>query len=264
MKSPPSKSRRSHGDGSIDQRSENVHRLRYRVNSKRFTKTFHGTLGEARKELRALLRAGDTGEHVAPDRITVSQWIDQWIAAGAPGRKKKKPGQRALERYEQLLRLHVKPVLGARPLQKLQATEVDALYAKFEKEAQIAPRTQHHVHTVFSACLSTAERKGLVVATPMKRVEQVPSPGESDHGIALDETELATLVAGFKTTAMYVPVAVDAATGLRRNELLALRWTDLNVTDRTLRVERALEVTKKVRCAHQGPQNQTWVSDYCT
>ena len=82
--------RRSHGDGGIDQRGENSWRLRYRVNGKRYSKAFRGTLSEARKELRALVRSGDTGEHVEPDRITLAQWIDRWIAAGAPGRSQKK------------------------------------------------------------------------------------------------------------------------------------------------------------------------------
>jgi integrase len=117
--------KRSFGDGGIDTRGENVHRLRYRVNGRRFTKTFHGTLTEARKELRALIRSGDTGEHVDPSKMTVGQWIDQWIEAGAPGRKKKRVGQRTLERYDELLRVHVKSKLGNRPLQQLRATEID-------------------------------------------------------------------------------------------------------------------------------------------
>jgi integrase len=89
--------RRGHGDGGIDPRGENVHRLRWRANGKRHTKTFRGTLIDARKELRALVGAVDTGEHVDPSKLTVEQWIDQWIAAGSPGRKKKKVGQRTLE-----------------------------------------------------------------------------------------------------------------------------------------------------------------------
>jgi hypothetical protein len=124
--------KRSHGDGGIDSRGENVHRLRYRVGGKRFTKTFHGSLTDARKALRSLLRDGDTGDHVDPTKLTVGSWIDQWIAAGAPGRRKKKVGQRTLERYEELLRVHIRPSLGLRPLQKLQATEIDALYNELD------------------------------------------------------------------------------------------------------------------------------------
>ena len=40
---------------------------------------------------------------------------------------------------------------------------------------EIAPRTAHHVHVVFGACLATAHRKGLIAANPMLRVEQVPN-----------------------------------------------------------------------------------------
>src|SRR6202048_1478613 len=170
-------SKRSHGDGGIDSRGEDVHRLRYRINGRRFTKTFHGPLSEARKELRSLLRDGDTGDHVDPTKLTVGQWIDQWIAAGAPGRRKKKVGQRTLERYEELLRVHVRPKLGSRPLQKLQATEIDDLYNEWDAlvdedgDRQIAPMTLHHVHVTFNSCLSTAERKGMLRNNPMRRVE---------------------------------------------------------------------------------------------
>src|ERR1700682_615021 len=57
--------------------------------------------------------------------------------------KKKKVGQRTLERYEELLRVHVKPKLGARSLQKLQASEIDGLYNELENK--MAPMTMHHV-----------------------------------------------------------------------------------------------------------------------
>src|SRR5689334_13104835 len=121
--------KRAHGEGNIEPRGENVYRLRYRVDGRRFKVTFKGSMADARKELRKLVRSGDTGEHVAPDRITVGVWIDQWLEAGAPGRRRKKVNQKTLERYSQLLRTHVKPALGNRPLQQLRAPEIDRLYA---------------------------------------------------------------------------------------------------------------------------------------
>src|SRR5271156_1477963 len=64
--------------------------------------SFKGTKKEAQTELVRLLHETSKGTYIEPSKMTVSQWIDQWIAAGAPGRKKKKVGQRTLERYEQL------------------------------------------------------------------------------------------------------------------------------------------------------------------
>ena len=56
---------------------------------------------------------------------------------------------------------------------------------------------------VLSACLGTAVRKGLLTTNPMARVEKVPSPGESDHGIALDADELRKLIEGFRGSLHY-------------------------------------------------------------
>ena len=234
--------RRTYGDGGIDARGENSWRLRYRVNGQRFTQAFHGTLSEARKELRRLIRSGDVGEHVAPDRITVAQWAEQWLASGAPGRNRRRASRRTIERYEQLLRCHVAPIVGRRLLQQLRAIEIDTLY--IDLAARLTPRTAHHVHTVFSACLGTAARKGLITASPMERVEKVPSAGESDHGVALDADELRKLMEGFRGSVLYPIVAVAAFTGARRNEILALRWADLDPTNKTLRIERAIDETK--------------------
>jgi integrase len=234
--------KRGHGDGGIDARGENSWRLRYRVDGKRYAKTFHGTKSEAQKELRRLLASVDKGEHVAPDRITLAQWIEHWLAIGGPGRRQKKVGRRTLERYSELLRCHVLQSLGERRLQQLQAAEIDRLYVDLVEKR--SPRTAHHVHTVLGACPGTAVRKGLLTANPMARVEKVPSPGESDHGAVLDADELRKLIEGFRTSALYPIVATAVFTGARRNEILALRWSDLDLTNKTLRIERALEETR--------------------
>lgn len=256
-------SKRGHGEGNIEPRGENVYRLRYRVGGRRFKVTFKGSMADARKELRRLVRSGDTGEHVAPDKITVAEWIDQWLEAGAPGRRRKRVNEKTLERYGQLLQTHVKPSLGKRPLQQLRANEIDKLYADMAAAAIISPRTQHHVHVVFGASLATAERKGLITVNPMRKVEQVPATesadaedGEDDIGAGLTETELAALVGGFRSSSLYPVVALAAASGARRGELLALRWTDLDADAGTIRISRALEQTKKFGIRVKPPKTR--------
>lgn len=242
--------KREHGEGSIGERGPNTFRLRYRVNGKRFAVTFKGTRAEAKTKLRELLRSGDTGEHVSPDKLTVAAWATQWIALGAPSRRKRPPRQRALERYEQLLRVHVLPQIGMKRLQSLASTDIDALYSKIEKEDRIALRTQKHVHSVLNACLSAAVRTGKINSNPMDRVEKVPSAGDDDEtGQALDEERLTALVQGFKASALFPIIAVAAYTGARLREILALRWSDLVprsdlVPTNSLRIERAIEETK--------------------
>lgn len=150
--------------------------------------------------------------------------------------------------------------------QQLRAPDIDRLYADIEAKGEIAPRTAHHVHTVFGACLATAHRKGMIANNPMLRVEQVPNTeaqviadeetDTDDIGEGLDEAELARLVAGFETSSLYPVVVLAAATGARRNELLALRWTDLDVEKKTLRIERAWEQTKKFGLRLKPPKTK--------
>ena len=251
-----STSKRSHGDGSIDARGPDRWRLRYRIGRKRFSTTFRGTQRDARQELRRLLRTGDTGEHIAPDKITLAEWVDRWIALlerqqDDGGRRRGLVNARTIERYSELLRCHVTPTLGARPLQQIQASEIDDLYMALEKK--LATRTVHYLHTIFGACLKSAVRKGLIAANPVARAE-APSPGESDHGIALDQDQLRTLLAGFKRSVLFPIIAVAAFTGARRNEILALRWTDLDTANKTLRIERAAEKTAKHGITFKEPK----------
>jgi integrase len=256
--------------GSIKQRSEGSFSLIIDLPRERGEKrrqrwvTFKGTKRAAEKELARLITELEDGKHVDVSKLTVGQWIEQWIEAGAPGRRQKKVNQRTLERYGQLLRTHVKPVLGNRLLQKVKATEIDKLYSDMADASVIAPRTQHHVHTVLSSCLSTAHRKGLLATNPMARVEQIPAPDAFDPddenideiGEGLTEKELATLITGFKSWPIYPVVVLAAASGARRNELLALRWSDLDADNKTLRIERALEHTKKFGIRIKPPKTK--------
>jgi integrase len=100
----------------------------------------------------------------------------------------------------------------------------------------------------------------------MLRVEQVPNPeGQvlddeeieaDDIGEGLDEAELRRLIAGFEPSSLYPLVVLAAATGARRNELLALRWADLDTEKKTLRIERAWEQTKKYGLRLKPPKTR--------
>ena len=239
-------SKRSYGDGGIDVRGEDRFRLRYRVGGKRFSRAFRGTLPEARKELRRLLKSGDDGAHVAPDKITVAEWIDRWVALlerqqdDGERRRRGLVNIRTIERYAELLRCHVRPSLGERQLQQIQPSEIDDLYMKLEKK--LAARTVHHVHTVLGACLKSAVRKGLVATNPVARAE-APSPGESERGMALDGDQLRTLLTGFKDSgcSRSLPSRRSRAPGATKF------WRyggAISISRKTPPIERAMDETK--------------------
>jgi integrase len=144
--------------------------------------------------------------------------------------------------------------LAERALQQLQSNEIDALYVRLGEK--IAARTAHHVHTVLGACLGTAARTRKIARNPMRELVKVPSPAEADHGIALESEQLRSLVQGFRGSVLFPIVAVAAFTGARRNEILALRWDDLDAATKTLRIERAAEETEKHGLRIKGPKTE--------
>jgi integrase len=85
----------------------------------------------------------------------------------------------------------------------------------------------------------------------------IPSPGEPDHGTALDDQQLRQLVQGFRGHDLHGVVSVAAFTGMRRNEILALRWSDLDASKKTLRIERSVEETKSNGLAFKGPKRES-------
>src|SRR5271165_1955277 len=96
---------RAHGDGGIDERSPGHYRLRWRADGKRFTKSFRGSIGEARKELRRLIKSADDGQHVAPDRVLLGDYLRTWLDADTGISPKTR------ERYCQLAERQIIPSL---------------------------------------------------------------------------------------------------------------------------------------------------------
>ena len=238
---------RHYGTGSIDNRGPDTWRIRYRVNGRSYSKTVQGSKADAIKALRTALKAADDGAHVAPDRITLSAWVEQWIAG-------LQVGARTAERYAQLMRGHVVPVLGSRRLQGLQAAKIDALYRDLKE--RMSDRTRRHVHVVLGTCLRAALRKGMIASNPVERAD-APHVQESEIGKALGRDQLAKLVQGFVGHPLHMFVAAAVATGARRNELLALRWSDFDVDARTLRIARAVEETKAHGRRIKPPKTRT-------
>lgn len=227
-------------------------------------KTVKGTRKDAEVELRRLLGSIDGGTHIDPHKITVAEWIETWLRDHAAGRVSEK----TIERYGELLRLHVAPVIGGAQLLRLSAPTVQAMYTTLRAgvdaatggKRALAEQTILHVHRVLSQALATAVRQRLVPRNPIDDVA-APRPragavdGEKEIR-ALEREELDRLLRGFKGRTLFPIVAVAAATGMRRGEVLALRWSEVDLDGLTIKVERSLEDTKAKGVRVKAPKTR--------
>ena len=228
--------------GHIRRRGERSWELKYDVGTdtagRRKTRyaSFKGTKRDAAIELAKLVAGAATGEQVDPSRITVGEFLDRWERDWCVSNVSPKTA----ERYGELLRLHVRPHIGAVRVQKLRPVNLTELYGKLS--ATLAPRTVGHVHRVFHQALSHGVDWDLVSTNIATRVSP-PRVAQEEIEI-LTAKEIRTILDKARGRPIYQIAALALATGMRRGELLALRWQDVDLDGGRITVARSLEQTK--------------------
>jgi integrase len=170
---------------------------------------------------------------VAVERQTVRQFLERWLEDSV------KPSVRPLthDQYQQHVRLYLAPLLGHHRLEKLAPQHIRA-FLKQKLEDGLSPRTVQLSLVVLRRALGQAARDGLtgrnvaglVDAPRWQRPEVRPwEPGEAKLFLEA--------IRGERLQAAYL---VALSLGLRRGEVLALRWSDVDFEARTITVARAL------------------------
>jgi len=237
--------------GHIRRRGERSWELKYDAGTdgagKRKTRyaSFKGTKADAQKELIRLIAAEQSGQAVDPTRMKVSEFLEKWQRDWVAGNV----GRKTAERWEELIRIHITPNIGTTAMQKLRPVHLNELYAQLlwseENDEGLAPRTVGHVHRALHRALGHAAQWGIIGANIASLVSPPRVPATELEILTGPQTK--ALLEGLRGKPLYPLVATALATGMRRGEILALRWKDIDLTrdDRAeIRVEQSLEQTK--------------------
>jgi integrase len=200
--------------------------------------SFRGTKRDAEVQLAKLVTAAANGEQVDPSKLTVNEFLDRWERDWCAGNVSPKTA----ERYGELLRLHVRPTLGAMKLQKLRPVHLSELYGSLQRDVKLAARTIGHVHRALHRALGHATNWDVVTQNIAARVSP-PRVGHQEIEI-LTPAQVKDILATARNRAIYPIATLALATGMRRGELLALRWQDVDLDQAKITVARSLEQTK--------------------
>jgi integrase len=236
----PTTGRRDPGDGGIDARGPDRWRLRYRVGGKRYTLAFHGTITEAKRELRRVLKSADDGMHVAPERTTLAEYIRGWLDNDADLSPK------TLERYRQLAEQQIIPHLGAIVLQNLRPAKIGEWHGTLLKSGgksgrPLSARTVGHAHRVLHRALERALRLEIVSRNVTASLR--PPKVEAVEVEILTAEQMVEVLAALDGHPLHPIVSLALGTGMRRGELCALAWSAVDLDRAAVRVERSLEET---------------------
>src|SRR6185369_14122545 len=231
--------RRAHGEGGLYQRASDnrwvgVVDLGW-IDGKRRRRTVYGrTQKEAREKMAKLREAAGNGQDLTVKAQTVAQWMAYWL-----DEIKAHDGTRpsTLARYRYAIDGHIVPVLGKVRLDKLTPADVRKLHAA--RRDSMKPASLAKVHAVLRAALGDAERMDLVSRNVAKSVQPPKLGGAEPRDLAVEDARrFLDVTAGDRLEALFV---VALTMGLRRGELLGLRWDDVDLDAATLRVARSAQ-----------------------
>ncbi len=191
------------------------------------------TKRELEAQLAKTLHEVQSGSYVEPSRLTVAEFLDKWLAETAATVRPS-----TLDRYRRIIRLHILPTLGATPLPRLSALDVQALY-RATLAAGAAPGTVRLHHAVLRKALDQAVRWRLLTVNPCGAVDP-PRAGHTERQTwdGAQARAFLTVTDADERHGAFFRLAL--LTGMRRGELLALRWADVDLDRGVLAVKRTV------------------------
>jgi integrase len=210
---------------------------------KRRWHSFAGTKRQVQVECARLLTELKAGTAVEPSRITLAAFFERWLE-----HMRGQVSPRSHERYAELCRKNLVPLLGHLTLTKLQPTHISQAYAKALASGRrdgtggLSARTVTHMHRVLREALQQAVSWQLLARNPADACR--PPKVEHRPMRTYDLVQTAELLAAMRGTRFFIPVVLAVLCGLRRGEIAALRWGQVDLDKGQLAVIQSAEQTR--------------------
>ena len=230
--------RRVNGEGSITRRADGRWMGRFYAWTTAGTRKRITVYGHTRQQVTERMREAQERNRQGiplPDRAwKLTDWLDYWLEHVVfPNRRPK-----TYELYEMIVRADLKPALGSYPLTRLSATRVQAFLNGQLAAGQSIRRVQI-MRTVLSSALTRAMREELV-ARNVARLAELPM-WERKPITPWTAAEARAFLDAAKDDPLYPAFVLLLTYGLRRGEVLGLRWRDIDEDDGEIRVRQQIQ-----------------------
>jgi len=188
-----------------------------------------GTKKDAEKRLSELLHQLDNGTFIKPGKTTLGEYLEKWLSDYVWSNL----APRTAEGYDSIVRCHLIPALGNIPLTQLRPDHLQRYYyeklsgGRYDGKGDLSRTTVSHHHTCLHRALKMALKWGLLNRNPADAVTP-PRPQRSEMH-TMNEDDITRFLEAAQSTPYYVLFFLALFTGMRRSEILALRWCDVDL-----------------------------------
>ncbi|MBR1187307.1 tyrosine recombinase XerC [Bradyrhizobium sp. AUGA SZCCT0160] len=237
--------------GTIKQRSEGSYSLIVDLPRQRGDKrkqkwiTFKGTKREAQKELARLITEVDDDTFQEPSKITLAQFFERWLT-----HMTSQVDERTHIGYAEKARKNITPLLGSTLLTKLRPEQISQAYAQAlgrgrrDGKGGLSSRTVHHMHRILKQALGQAVTWGVLKRNPCDAVD--PPRVEKKEMKTFDTAQTADALSEMRKTRFLIAYLLAALCGLRRGEIAALRWKNVDLDTGVLKIVQTARQIKTV------------------
>jgi integrase len=224
------KPRRDYGSGSISKRADGRWQGSFYHKGKRHY--VYGDVGGTRNQLAQKLKAeiakAERGELIEPDKITVQQWMEEWLE------KRIDYSVNSYVQRELAIRRYIAPSIGSILLQKLTGRDVQQKFVAYMRD-RLEASTMHLYMAILNAAMEDAIKAGIILSNPADHVT-LPKR-ERKKKFVLDVDQANQFLTELDYHRWLKPIVMlTLATALRKTELLSLRWSDVDWKKSTLSI----------------------------
>ncbi len=218
------------------------------------------TQQECRKLMIVAIAALDEGIYLEPSKMTVSAWLDTWVAEYTSALK-----PYTLRNYKSQIKNHIKPYLGAIKVSELSADMIQRTYNRLSASG-LSPKTLRNIHGILHKSLETLVEIGELRNNPCLYCKKYLPKVEHKDFTPLVDDSLPAFIHAIEGSEYENLFLVDLFTGLRQGELLGLRWSCVDFKKQCIKVDKQLYMpgkggaysletlkNRKVRIIHPAP-----------
>lgn len=201
-------------------------------------KTFKGTKKQAEAELRRLVSEVENGGIVTVSTMRLDDWLKTYLADYLPN-----IADSTRESYEERIRNRISPYLGKLSLNTITTDHIQRWIT--EMNEKLSAKSVRNLFNILRPALEQAVLNQKIPRNPCTGVKLKSVVRQ--HGDVFDKTEINAALNAAKGTTMYLPLLLELSTGMRRGEVLALTWDDVNFKTREITISKSAYVYKGER-----------------